>query len=146
MFSIETLLRIRRKVDKATKRADALQAELRACYRSSEMRKYELGDVLIPASALVGCHDDNMGCDLGVLVCKGDYSPIYPASIGRRVDYLQHPFPVCTDADEARYTALYTRDGKHEFDWALGDAYDPLLHGTYPATRVVPQDGPYATA
>lgn len=85
MIPLTTLTCIRRKVDKATKRADAQQYEFR--HGTGSVNKHILGaDPLRP----------------DFFVVKGDYSAIFPASVGATVADLVLPRAVARNPEEAR--------------------------------------------
>lgn len=115
MLTVQDLIFIRRRVDKATKRAqDRTWDDYREWTRQERERAW-LGMVTIPASALAKTLDDNMGCDLTVGVVKGDYSPIYPASIGPNVSYMERPRVLAATAHEA---SLWASLRNPELDFA----------------------------
>lgn len=122
-LTLADLVAIRRKVDKATKRADELQREWQQAGASSLIARYVLGRVTLPARVLAKTLDLNMGCDLTIEVLKGEYSPIFPASIGISVAYLKLPQVVAVDAFDA---AWVTRPPRHCEDplSALADVQD----------------------
>lgn len=103
-LTLADLITIRRKVDKATKRADEVIAQTEAL-SIREWQHKTLGYVDIPASALAKTLDPNMGCDLRMTIYRGDYSPCYPASIGPSVAYLDLPKAVAVNAWDARNVA-----------------------------------------
>lgn len=89
-LTISDLLTIRRKVDKATKRADVRWDEgSQDVFRLGEKSKLCVG-------RLDSC-----------LILKGEYSPIRPDSIGATVRDGEptHPAIVCADAYDARLVA-----------------------------------------
>lgn len=97
-LTISDLLAIRRKVDKATHRADRQQAE-----KIEPLIKTFLGTVQLP--------------DKEISVFKGDYSAIDPASNGATVrpEDVRPSRVVCVDAAEAREEAkFWTTERLHE--------------------------------
>lgn len=96
MFTIAQLQVIRRKVDKAVKKADALQHEVNAnIAQEAYLAKVRLGETTTRIGYSV----------LPCRVYKGDYTPIFPASVGPNVAVLVLPKVCAIDAQQARTMA-----------------------------------------
>jgi hypothetical protein len=94
MLNTATLQAIRRKVDKATKRADEVQREVQGVL--------DFGDMRDAIKMLVGTAQHEWGEQH---IYRGDYSLCYPASVGPTTNYMVFPQIVCLNADEARHVA-----------------------------------------
>lgn len=97
-MNLTTLVAIRRKVDKATKRADALQSEFASGHGP-----------LDPA-----CDKHVLGANPlkpDYFVVKGQYSEIFPASVGESVADLVLPRPILTAQEAACVAARHPRKG-----------------------------------
>jgi hypothetical protein len=132
MFSIDTLARIRRKVDKATKRADAQQEEF---YASRTPIWHEDGTVADKHVLGPNPLDDF------AFVIRGDYSEIFPASVGATVADLVLPKPVATDpanAADAASTGAYV--DYDTLDRASQAFYQRLAIHQATLTRLAPRE------